>query len=91
MRQADRQLDLFDQAYLAAEPWGPAPGIVVGRDRFVVTKTDHVCFQCGFPIGAGARVRARAEIDRISHQAVTFYFCVECCRRMVGSEMRRAG
>ena len=82
MRRADRQMDIFDQAYLAVQPWAPAPGIVVGRDRFVITKKEHICFNCRFPIGAGARVRCRAEIDRIGHQAVTFYFCQNCCREM---------
>jgi hypothetical protein len=81
-RRDRRQMDLFDEKYLAVQPWAPAPGIVVGRDQFVTTKKDHRCFQCTFPIGAGARVRARAEIDRIGHQAVTFYFCQSCCRKL---------
>jgi hypothetical protein len=81
-RRRKDQMDLFDQAYLAVQPWSTAPGFVVVRDHFVITKLPRSCFQCGFPCGAGSRMRARAEVDRIGRQAVTFYFCQNCCREL---------
>jgi hypothetical protein len=44
-RRRKDQMDLFDQAYLAVQPWSTAPGFVVVRDHFVITKRPRSCFQ----------------------------------------------
>lgn len=77
------QVDMFDRDVLSFHPWpGEEGDIRVVADRFVVTRKPHDCVYCGGAIAAGARVRARSEIDRGEGLARTFHFCGACCEAM---------
>ncbi len=66
---------------LGYDPWGERDATYrTLDDRFVVTRKPAKCAICFEVIPVGSRVRAKREAD--NGKAMTFRFCVECCRLM---------
>lgn len=61
---------------------GDETDVRVLNDAFVTTRYQQRCQVCLDDIPAGARVRARREINNEDRKAMTFYFCEPCCAAM---------
>lgn len=72
-----------EAACLSFDPFsGDETDVRIMSDKFVNVSKPHKCQHCGDKIKAGARVRARSEINLEDRKRGTFYFCGLCCEAM---------